>query len=124
MRACEWDIPTSVLIRQPKDAVISGVALSKQVQEEEHDADDPVQFVSFQDRLWAWNVFYRSLAPYRNQMLVAPLGAVVEDMGRVIDRINKRFGTDFEHFDHTPEAVAKVHSGRATTPGPASAGQS
>jgi hypothetical protein len=118
MRACEWDIPTLVLIRQPKDAVISGVALSKQVQEEEHDADDPVQFVSFQDRLWAWNVFYRSLAPYRNQMLVAPLGAVVEDMGRVIDRINKRFGTDFEHFDHTPEAVAKVHSGRGYHAGP------
>ena len=51
MRACEWDIPTLVLVREPKDAVISGVALSKQVQEEEHDADDPVQVVSFQDRL-------------------------------------------------------------------------
>jgi hypothetical protein len=43
---------------------------------------------------------------------------VVEDMGRVIDRINKRFGTDFEHFDHTPEAVAKVHSGRGYHAGP------
>ena len=49
---------------------------------------------------------------------MATLGAVVEDMGRVIDRINKRFGTDFEHFDHTPEAVAKVHSGRGYHAGP------
>lgn len=118
MRACEWDIPTLVLIRDPYDAVVSGVALGKQIQMEEHGVDAPIQRVPFQDHLWAWNTFYRSLMPHRDRLLVAPLGAVVEDMGRVIDRINKRFGTDFEHFDHTPEAVAKVHSGRGYHAGP------
>jgi hypothetical protein len=107
-----------VLIRDPKAAVISGVALSKHIQEEEHNADDPVQWVSFRDRLWAWNVFYRSLAPYRNRILVARLGAIVEDMGRVIRWVNDRFGTDFECFEHTPGNVSEVHSGRGYHAGP------
>jgi len=118
MRACEWGIPTLVLIRDPYDAIVSGVALSKQIQVEEHDADAPVQRVTFRDRLTAWGTFYRSLMSYRDRLLVAPLGAVVEDMGRVIDRVNDRFGTDFERFDHTPDAVAEVHSGRGYHAGP------
>jgi hypothetical protein len=118
MRACEWDIPTLVLVREPKDAVISGVALSKQVQEEEHDADDSVQFVPYRDRLWAWKIFYRSLLSYRNRILAATLGAVVEDMGCVVDQVNDRFGTDFERFDPTPENVSEVHSGRGYHAGP------
>jgi len=64
MRACEWGIPTLVLLRKPKAAVISGVALGKQVQIEEHGVGEPVQRVSFRDHLWAWNTFYRTLTPY------------------------------------------------------------
>lgn len=107
-----------MLIRDPYDAVVSGVALGKQIQMEEHGVDAPIQRVPFQDHLWAWNTFYRSLMLHRDRLLVAPLGAVVEDMGRVIDRVNERFGTSFERFDHTPEAVAEVHSGRGYHAGP------
>ncbi|MCS3953189.1 hypothetical protein [Salinibacter ruber] len=49
---------------------------------------------------------------------VLPLGAVVDDMGRVIDRINAHFGTDFDRFEHTPDAVAEVHAGRGYHAGP------
>jgi len=118
MRACEWGIPTLVLIRNPKDAVVSVVALSKQVQEKEHNAEDPAQRVSFQDHLWAWDIFYRSLISHRDRMLVALLGAVVEDMGDVIERVNDRFGTNFARFDHTPENVAEVHSRQGYHAGP------
>jgi hypothetical protein len=39
-------------------------------------------------------------------------------MGRVIDRVNDRFETDFDSFDHTSEAVAQVHAERGYHAGP------
>ena len=106
------------LIRDPCDAAVSHVALAKEVQAVEHNADAPIQLIPFQDQLDAWLTFYRSLEPYRDRMVVAPLRSVANDMGHVIDRINKRFGTDFERFDHTPDAVAKVHSEQGYHAGP------
>jgi len=118
MRACEYGRPTLVLIRDPYDAVVSAVGLNKHVQVKEKGVAAPVQLISFRDHLWAWNTFYQSLTPYRERFLVVPLGAVVEDMGSVIDRVNDRFETDFDPFDHTSEAVAQVHAGRGYHAGP------
>lgn len=118
IQACEWGIPTLVLIRNPYDAVVSCIALGKQIQEEEHNADEPVQWVSYQDHLRAWIVFYRSLTSYRRRMLVARLDTVVDDMGNVIDLINDRYDMDFERFDHTRGAVAKVHAEQGYHAGP------
>jgi hypothetical protein len=39
-------------------------------------------------------------------------------MGRVIERVNERFGTNFHPFNHTTEAAAKVHAGRGYHAGP------
>jgi hypothetical protein len=107
-----------VLIRDPYDTVVSHVALSKQTQVVEQDVDAPVQWLSFGTLLDAWRTFYRSVRSYRDRMVVASLGEVVTDMGRVIDRINAHFGTDFDRFEHTPEAVAEVHAGRGYHAGP------
>jgi hypothetical protein len=43
-------------------------------------------------------------------MAIASLSAVDDDMGAVIDRINQYFGTDLDRFDHTSDAVTKVHT--------------
>jgi hypothetical protein len=118
MQACEWGIPVVVLIRNPKDAVVSGVALSKQVRIVEHNIEVPEQQVPFKDRIWAWNVFYRALLPYRDRLLVITLGAVVEDMGHVIDRVNDCFDTDFRRFEHTPKTVTEVHARQGYHAGP------
>ncbi|MBB4062406.1 hypothetical protein [Salinibacter ruber] len=118
MRACERGVPTLVLIRDPHDAVVSHVALGKQTQVTEQGVEAPVQWLSFETLLNAWCTFYRSVRPYRNRMVVASLGAVVEDMGAVIGQVNAHFGTDFDRFEHTPDAVAEVHSGRGYHAGP------
>lgn len=118
MRACEQGIPTLVLIRDPYDAIVSQVALTKQTQVEERCVEAPVQWISFETLLSAWLVFYQSLQPYRSRMVVASLDAVVEDMGRVIDRVNARFGTNFDRFDHTSDAVTEVHADRGYHAGP------
>lgn len=120
MQACEWDIPTVVLIRAPDDAIVSRIALDKEVQIAEHNSEIPRQRVSFSTWLHAWRSFYRSLLPYRDQerLLVAPFSAVIQDMGRVIERVNVHFGTDFIPFDHTEENVAAVRSGQGYHAGP------
>jgi len=39
-------------------------------------------------------------------------------MGRVIDHVNDRFGTDFARFEHTPDTVTEVHSKQGYHAGP------
>lgn len=118
MRACERGVPTLVLIRDPYDTVVSHVALGKQTQVAEQGVETPVQWLSFGTLLNAWCTFCRSVQPYRDRMVVASMNGVVDDMGRVIDRINAHFGTDFDRFEHTPGAVAEVHEKQGYHAGP------
>lgn len=120
MRACEWGIPTVVLIRSPQDAIVSRIALGKQTHLTGKDAEKPRQRVSFAVWLHAWRSFYQSLVPYHDQerLLVAPFSLVIQDMGRILDRVNSHFGTDFAPFSHTDENVAAVHAGQGYHAGP------
>jgi len=115
MQACEWGIPTVVLIRNPYDAVVSIVALQKEVRD---DASPSPVFV--RDWLHAWRVFYRALGPYRERgdLLVAPFSVVIQGMGRVIEHVNTHFRTDFAPFTHTEAAVAAMHEARGVHAGP------
>lgn len=60
------------------------------------------------------------MEPYwdRGRLLVAPFSAVIQDMGRVIKRVNAHFETDFVPFDHTEENVAAVCSEQSYHAGP------
>jgi len=120
MRACEWDIPTVVLVRAPDDAIVSRIALDKEGQLVEQGANTPRQRVAFPAWLHAWRSFYRALVPYREQgrLIVAPFPAVIQDMGHVIEQVNAHFGTTFVPFDHTDEAVAAVRAGQGYHAGP------
>ncbi|MCS3827492.1 hypothetical protein GGP85_002962 [Salinibacter ruber] len=111
MRACEWGIPAVVLIRSPYDAIVSRVALRKEVQRAEGEVERPHQVISFHNWMQVWISFYRSLDPNRKQkkLLVAPFQIVIQNLGRVIERVNVQFGTDFVPFEHSDEAVAAVH---------------
>jgi len=120
IRACEWGIPTVVLIRSPYDAIVSRIALDKEVQVAEHSSKNPRQRVRFAAWLHAWRSFYQVLVPYREEeeILVAPFSAVIQDMGIVIERVNEQFGTDFVPFDHTDDAVATVRETQGYHAGP------
>lgn len=111
MRACEWGIPTVALIRSPYDAIVSRVALRKEVQQAEGDVECPHQIISFHNWIQVWISFYQSLNPYRKRkkLLVAPFEIVIQDLSRIIENVNVRFGTDFASFEHSDEAVTAVH---------------
>jgi hypothetical protein len=85
IRASRWRIPTLVLIRKPKDAVLSFAIR------------DPI---SFDQALRYYLSFYETVEEYRDAYVLGLFEEVIEDFGEVIRRINHRFGTTFSSFSH------------------------
>jgi hypothetical protein len=93
VRAARWQIPTLVLIRRPRDAVLSLVIR------------DPI---SVDQALRYYLSFYETVEKYRDAYVLALFDEVTEDFGQVIKRINDKFGTTFSLFRHDEENVSKV----------------
>jgi hypothetical protein len=93
VRAAQWQIPTLVLIRRPKDAVLS-LAIR-----------DPI---SVDQALRYYVSFYETAEKYRDAYVLGLFEEVTEDFGQVIKRINDKFGTTFSPFRHDEENVSKL----------------
>ena len=94
IRAVRWKIPTLVLIRYPEDAVLSLLVR------------EPL--ISAKWALKEYIGFYSAIRPYSDGYVLATFEQVTSDFGQVIDRINRKFKTDFLRFEHTPENVSRV----------------
>lgn len=93
IRAARWRIPTLVLIRKPKDAVLSFAIR------------DPI---SVDQALRYYLSFYETVEEYRESYVLGLFEEVTEDFGQVIRRINHRFGTTFSVFRHDERNVDAV----------------
>ena len=93
IRASRWRIPTLVLIRKPKDAVLSFAIR------------DPI---SVDQALRYYLSFYETVEEYRDAYVLGLFEEVTEDFGEVIRRINDRFGTTFSPFSHDERNVDGV----------------
>ena len=93
IRAAQWRIPTLVLIRNPRDAVLSFAIR------------DPI---SVDQALRYYISFYETVERYRDEYVLGRFEEVTEDFGRVIQRINDKFGTGFSLFRHDEQNVARV----------------
>ena len=92
--AANHGIPAVLLIRHPEDAVISfaiylGTNNLKALLEE-----------------YVW--FHQQVRPYMDSVLMISFEEVIGDFGRVIRKVNDRFGTNFQTFVHNEENVKKV----------------
>jgi hypothetical protein len=92
MEAANRELPTMMVIRKPKGAILSQLV-------REPDVD-------LVDALFAYRRFHESLLPYRDSFVVADYRDVIHDLGSVIRRMNSRFGTTYGVFDGSPEQVA------------------
>lgn len=92
--AAERNIPAVMLIRLPKDAVVS-LAIR-----EPH--------ISINDALNEYIRFYELILPYKNDVLVVRFEDVVSDFGKVTDMINQKFNMNYKLFVHTEDNVEKV----------------
>lgn len=92
LRAARLGLPTVVLIRSPRDAVLS--YLVRRDEQTSHAA-----VVEYLD-------FYRTVWRVRDHFVVGLFDQVTTDFGSVLDEVNQRFGTSFRRFEHTPENEA------------------
>lgn len=96
VRAARWQIPTLVLIRKPRDAVLSLTIR------------DPL---SVDQALRYYISFYKTAEKYRDAYVLGLFEEVTEDFGRVIERVNEKFGTTFSLFRHDEESVGELFAG-------------
>lgn len=94
LRAARMGLPTVVLVRQPRDAVLSYLV--------RRDTLTP------HDALLEYLDFYRTTWPVRDHFVVGLFDQVTKDFGAVIDTVNERFGTSFARYEPTPENEAKA----------------
>jgi hypothetical protein len=110
LTAVKNDLPTLVLIRDPVEAVISNRGLQLQIGAVE---DKPMPMhVTFEMHLQGWLSFYRTVERVKDRVVIAPFEDVIDDFGLIIDRVNTRFGTNFDHFEHTTANVEAIRSSR------------
>jgi hypothetical protein len=96
VRAAQWQIPTLVLIRRPRDAVLSFALW------------DPI---SVDQALKYYLSFYETVEKYRDAYVLGLFEEITEDFGQVIQRVNDKFGTTFSLFRHDEQNVSKVFAG-------------
>lgn len=84
IRGVRWKIPTIILIRNPKDAVISFVMYDQQV--------------SINQALKLYVSFYKSVYSYKSECVIASFEEVVNNYSSIIQKTNDKFGTKFVSF--------------------------
>jgi hypothetical protein len=94
LRAVRLGLPTVVLIRQPRDAVLSYLVRRATL--------------TPYDALLEYLDFYRTAWPARHGFVVGLFDQVTGDFGAVLEQVNTRFGTSFRRYDPTPENEAKA----------------
>ena len=85
-------VPTLMPIRPPRDTVLSAAI-----------REPTVPIVQW---LRSYTDFYRRVEPVLDRIVVASFESVTTDMGGVIRRVNKRFGTSFVPFEDSEGNVA------------------
>lgn len=93
VEAVRLGIPTIVVIREPEDAVLSHVIRHGDVR--------------IASALHRYVSMYRRILPLRDSVVVSDFPRTTGDLGSVIREVNRRFGTHFEEFEHTPENVRR-----------------
>jgi hypothetical protein len=110
LTAVQNGLPTVVLIRDPVEAVISNRGLQLQIGAVE---DKPMPMhVTFEMHLQGWLSFYRTVERVKDRVVIAPFEVVIDDFGLIVERVNTRFGTEFDRFEHTTVNVEAVRSSR------------
>ena len=93
VRAARWQIPALVVIRRPRDAVLSFAIWNP---------------ISVDQALRYYRSFYETVEKYRDACVLGLFEEVTEDFGQVIKRMNDKFGTAFSLFRHDEQNVGRV----------------
>ncbi|HEY9808671.1 MAG TPA: hypothetical protein V6D13_04965 [Halomicronema sp.] len=104
IRAAEWKIPALVLLRNPKDAVLSCITAFPKY--------------SIYRSLSYYISFYSAIIDYQNSYIIGEFEEVTQNYSQVIKRVNAKFNTSFALWKNTPankEKVYKIMGGKLNT---------
>lgn len=93
LAAADRGIPTLVIVRDPMQVVLSHMAFRD---------------ISAGPPLRAWIRYHERILTHAHGIAVATFDEVTTDFGAVIQRVNTRFGTSFEEFEHSEPNQARV----------------
>jgi hypothetical protein len=93
MTAVKMKIPTLVIVREPEAVALSHMARHQ---------------ISARPALVAWIRFHERLLLCWNGIVFCSFDEVTFNFTPVIERVNKRFGTGFEVWQHTKENEAEI----------------
>lgn len=85
--AARYGVPAMLVIRQPRDAALSYMVFSPGM--------------SASDALRRYIGFHKPLIGIADRFIVAPFEEITSDFDCSIDRLNRKFSTAFNPFDHT-----------------------
>ena len=114
IQAAKWGIPTMVLLREPRGAVIGNLAFGCELYKKDPEAMPSSDFVR---ALARWVFFYQRILPWQGAFFVARFDRVIADFGQVTEAFNQQCGKNFVLFEHTPEKVDAI-MGKSTHIGP------
>ncbi len=94
IRGLRWKIPTIILIRNPKDAVVSLAMYDQQI--------------SINQALKCYVSFYKSVYPYRSECVIASFEEVINNYSSIIQKTNNKFGTKFVSLTPTGSELKSI----------------
>ncbi|MBF2013973.1 MAG: hypothetical protein IGS23_01920 [Rivularia sp. T60_A2020_040] len=93
-QAIKWQIPTLILIRNPKDAVASWVLRNPGL--------------SVDLALKSYASFYKLIQPYNSKYIVAKFEDVIANYFQIIEQVNAKFGSSFIAITPTTEQKQEI----------------
>ncbi len=112
LRSVQLGIPTLVLVRPPKDACLSFVALTYQIHEDKMTQAKLRQAKSdLMNNLRSYIRFYQETLKVVDGIVLADFFLVTKDYARVLQRLNRRFDRSFPLYHNSPENDAALFKG-------------
>lgn len=107
--AARWGVPVILTIRPPEAAVVGWMAYAAQTgQIPAIGLSRRKKIAWLRSQMARYARFYETTTPLAAHYVLAPFEETTRDFGAILDRVNAKFGCDFERFDHSPDNVRRI----------------
>lgn len=102
--AVKYSIPTVLLVRNPRDAVLSFTALQMQGRKDLGSDSENAFQSQIRINFKYYQRFHQSVLPVLDSVVVAPFEKVIHSYENVIEELNEKFGTSFVASVQEPDS--------------------
>lgn len=98
-----------VLLRDPDQAVVTLLALNIQsgsLDGERMDEKEKLLWVKYMTRRYVH--YYEEVLKVKDKILLVSFSEATTDFGSVVDKINRKYDKNFDHFEHSKASIDKI----------------